>query len=107
MSIKSMVRNPLTAAVLGAVAVAVPAGALYLSGSTHIAEAAGPQTVIAAQPATAAASVAALPDFRSLVQQYGPAVVNVSVRADGKSRIRACRPASTKTIRCTATSARR
>ena len=43
MSIKSMVRNPLTAAVLGAVAVAVPVGALYLSGSTHIAEAAGPQ----------------------------------------------------------------
>ena len=84
MSIKSMVRNPLTAAVLGAVAVAVPVGALYLSGSTHIAEAAGPQTVIAAQPATAAVSVAALPDFRSLVQQYGPAVVNVSVRADAR-----------------------
>jgi serine protease Do len=84
MSVKSMVRNPLTAAVLGAAAVAVPAGALYLSGSGHIAEAAGPQALVAAQPATAAAPVAALPDFRSLVQQHGSAVVNVSVRADAQ-----------------------
>jgi serine protease Do len=82
MSLKSIVRNPVTAALLGAAAVTVPVGALYLSGSSHIAEAAGPPAVVAAQPAIAAAPAAALPDFRSLVQQYGPAVVNVSVRAD-------------------------
>jgi serine protease Do len=36
-------------------------------------------TAVAAAPSVAAPSAAALPDFSSLVEQYGPAVVNVAV----------------------------
>ena len=45
-----------------------------LPGSTHAVSAAA-----AAGPAIASPSAAALPDFASLVEQYGPAVVNVAV----------------------------
>jgi serine protease Do len=45
-----------------------------LPGSTHAVSAAA-----AAGPAVVSPSAAALPDFASLVEQYGPAVVNVAV----------------------------
>ncbi|MBK6350699.1 MAG: DegQ family serine endoprotease [Proteobacteria bacterium] len=77
-----MVRHPLLAAALGATVVALPASALYLYGSGHTARAAGTPAVVASTPAPGVAPIAAgLPDFRPLVQAYGPAVVNVSVRS--------------------------
>jgi serine protease Do len=79
---RAMIRHPLLAASLGAAVVALPASALYLYGSGHTAKAAGTSAVVASAPAPSAAPVVAgLPDFRPLVQAYGPAVVNVSVRS--------------------------
>ena len=79
MSLLSLIRKPLIAAILGAVTIAVPAGALYLAGATR----AVATTAAAANPATpapaAASSATMLPDFSGMVQQYGPAVVNISV----------------------------
>lgn len=80
MSMRALVRNPFVTAVLGAAIVAVPAGVLYLSASSSTV-AAAPSATVAQQPAPVP-MVSSLPDFRSLVQRYGPAVVNVSVRAD-------------------------
>jgi serine protease Do len=101
MSFKTTVSRPLVAAALGAASLALPAGALYMY-SQHAAQAAAPAP-LAAQPAAVqvpgaapAASpapvVAGLPDFRPLVQQYGPAVVNVSVRGTVKTRAGAGMP---------------
>ena len=82
MKTRTMIRHPLLAAALGAAVVALPASALYLYGSGHAARAAVTPAVVASTPAPSAAPVAAgLPDFRPLVQAYGPAVVNVSVRS--------------------------
>ena len=82
MKTRAMIRHPLLAASLGAAVVALPASALYLYGSGHTAKAAGTSAVVASAPAPSAAPVVAgLPDFRPLVQAYGPAVVNVSVRS--------------------------
>ena len=81
MSLLSLIRKPLIAAILGAVTIAVPAGALYLAGATR----AVATTAAAASPATPAPAAASpatmLPDFSSMVQKYGPAVVNISVVA--------------------------
>jgi serine protease Do len=83
---RDLTRHPWLVAALGAAAVALPAGALYIYGSGHAAEAAGSPTIVASAPAPAAAPiVAGLPDFRQLVQAYGPAVVNVSVRSNVKT----------------------
>ena len=92
MSLLSLIRKPLIAAILGAVTIAVPAGALYLAGETRaVATAASSAAIPSAAstaaaaaspvtPAPAAASPATmLPDFSSMVQKYGPAVVNVTV----------------------------
>ncbi len=82
MKTRAMIRHPLLAASLGAAVVALPASALYLYGSGHPAKAAGTSAVVASVPAPSAAPVVTgLPDFRPLVQAYGPAVVNVSVRS--------------------------
>ena len=82
MKTRAMIRHPLLAASLGAAVVALPASALYLYGSGHPAKAAGTAAVVASVPAPSAAPVATgLPDFQPLVQAYGPAVVNVSVRS--------------------------
>jgi serine protease Do len=76
MTLRTFVRSQLFGAILGAAAVAAPAGALY---------AFGPGTPAATQPAptvTAPATGnpnAVLPDFSTMVQKYGPAVVNISV----------------------------
>ncbi|HXO15489.1 MAG TPA: DegQ family serine endoprotease, partial [Steroidobacteraceae bacterium] len=90
MNLLSLIKKPLIAAVLGAVTIAVPVGAVYLAGATRAVatSAATPSaatpTAAAASPATpapAAANAALLPDFSTMVQKYGPAVVNISVVA--------------------------
>ncbi|MGA8044649.1 MAG: hypothetical protein WCA30_00110, partial [Dermatophilaceae bacterium] len=83
MEVKALIRKPLAAAVLGGAFVAVPATALFLYSSEHSAEAAAAAPE-GAPPATLPATPLAsgLPDFRPLVQRYGPAVVNVSVSAN-------------------------
>jgi serine protease Do len=88
---RALIRHPLLAATLGAAVVALPASALYLYGSGHAAEAAATPTVTANLPAASAPArnaapvVTGLPDFSQLVQAYGPAVVNVSVRSNVKT----------------------
>src|SRR5579862_3251900 len=81
MSLMSLVRKPLVVAALGALSVAVPVSALYYSSAAHAA--ASTAAAVPAAPATSstAAPVAAvtLPDFSSMVQKYGPAVVNITV----------------------------
>jgi len=89
-TVTSLIRRPLVAAVLGAAAIALPAAAIYLYGSGRVAHAAGTPAVVAASSVAAPAGapvpvVSGLPDFRQLVQAYGPAVVNVSVRGTVKT----------------------
>src|SRR5882672_250693 len=80
MTARGFVRNQLYAALIGAAAVAAPVGALYALG-------AGPATAPAAatQPAPTVSAPATgnpnavLPDFSTMVQKYGSAVVNISV----------------------------
>jgi len=94
MSLLSLIRKPLIAAILGAVTIAAPAGALYLAGATRAVATAASSAAIpgaastaaaAASPVTPAPAAASpatmLPDFSSMVQKYGPAVVNISVVA--------------------------
>ena len=97
MSIQSVIRKPVVAALLGATVAVVPAAALWASRSAGSADAAEG----AAAPATAAAAAApavSLPggpastDFRALVRRYGPAVVNVSVQQDGNVAARRALP---------------
>jgi serine protease Do len=84
---QTLIRHPLLAATFGAAVVALPAGALYLYGSGHSARAAAMPAVVASAPAPSTAPIVAnLPDFRQLVQAYGPAVVNVSVSSNVKTR---------------------
>ncbi len=80
MTPKTFVRNQIFAALVGAFAVGAPVSALYALG-------AGPGTApsAAAQPAPTVPAPATgnpnavLPDFSTMVQKYGPAVVNISV----------------------------
>jgi serine protease Do len=82
MTPRTFVRNQIFAALIGAAAVAAPVGALYALG-------AGPAPATQAAPATQVAPTvtapatgnpnAVLPDFSTMVQKYGPAVVNISV----------------------------
>jgi serine protease Do len=80
MTARGFVRNQVYAALVGAAAVAAPVGALYALG-------AGPATAPAAvtQPAPTVSAPATgnpnavLPDFSTMVQKYGPAVVNITV----------------------------
>ena len=97
MSIQSIVRKPLVAALLGATVTLVPAAALLASRSTNSEGTADVATVpkSLAAAATKVAAPAAGPastDFRALVQLYGPAVVNVSVRAEGRTAARRALP---------------
>ena len=84
MSLSTMVRKPLVAAILGAATVGMPAGALYFSGSRPSVAAAAADAATPQAPAPVPMT-GSLPDFRALVQRNGPAVVNVSVRADVKT----------------------
>jgi serine protease Do len=79
MTPSTFVRNQLFGVLLGAAAVAAPVGALYALG-------AGPGTVPAATQAAPVVTApatgnpnAVLPDFSTMVQRYGPAVVNITV----------------------------
>jgi serine protease Do len=81
-------RRPWLAAVAGAASVALPAGALYFyNAAPRAADAApGNATVPAAVAATyAEAAKGSLPDFSALVDRYGGAVVNISVKGTVKT----------------------
>jgi len=84
MNARSVIRNPVAAAMLGAAVVALPAGALYFSGSAHPAQAAASPVAAMREPAPLPSTIG-LPDFRALVREFGPAVVNVSVRSDART----------------------
>ncbi len=82
MNFRALVRKPLAAAALGAAVIAAPVSVLYAVGATPAAtvaaapaQAVGPVTSV---PATGNPS-AVLPDFSTMVQKYGPAVVNITV----------------------------
>ena len=82
MNLLNLIKKPLIAGIIGAITIALPAGALYLAGATSAVSAAPSAVQSAPAPATSGASVAAqLPDFSSMVQRYGPAVVNITVTA--------------------------
>src|SRR5438046_7744319 len=78
MQARTFKRSAIALAIAGAFAVgAITADRI----SMHPAQAAAtPATVATASPG---APLVALPDFSVLVDQYGPAVVNISVTADG------------------------
>jgi serine protease Do len=84
MNLSQLIRRPIAAALLGAGAVALPAGALYIYwDAPQAAETAAQSSETAAAPSSAAAlqtAPATLPDFRSLVERNGPSVVNISVK---------------------------
>jgi serine protease Do len=83
MTVRTFVRNQLYGVLLGAAAVAAPIGALHALGTAPAAPAAA--AAAAAQPAPVVPAPATgnpnavLPDFSTMVQKYGPAVVNISV----------------------------
>ncbi len=85
MSMQNLVRKPLVAGVLGALVAAVPLSTLLARGST--AELA--TTTVAAAPVAPSSALprsgVQLPDFSALVERYGPAVVNISVKANMKT----------------------
>jgi serine protease Do len=78
MTLSRLISKPLIAAVLGASMIGVPVGTLYM---TRALATPAPAAVTAqASPAPAAGAPAVmLPDFSSMVQKYGPAVVNIQV----------------------------
>ena len=84
MKLLNLIRKPFIAALLGAALIAVPVSAVYVAGATRAAATPAALTeaaagAVPAAPAPVAAPAIALPDFSSMVQRYGPAVVNISV----------------------------
>jgi serine protease Do len=82
MNVSNLIRKPLIAAVLGASLIGVPLGTFYVAGAAHALAAPPPAAVTApVSPAAPGANPASvlLPDFSSMVQKYGPAVVNIQV----------------------------
>jgi serine protease Do len=79
MNFANLVRKPLIAAVLGASMIGVPIGTLYIAGATRALATPAPAASTVAPAASAANSNVLLPDFSSMVQKYGPAVVNIQV----------------------------
>src|SRR6185437_5526671 len=81
MTVRTAVRNPLIAGVLGVALGAAPLAALYTVGAApttaHAQGSTPPAAVTSAQPRGGVAVL--LPDFTSLVKKYGPAVVNIRV----------------------------
>ncbi|HKT73292.1 MAG TPA: Do family serine endopeptidase [Steroidobacteraceae bacterium] len=77
MSPKNLFRNPLAAALLGAAAVGTPIGVLYAVGTPAPAQTTVTAPVVS--PPAVQNPNAVLPDFSTMVQRYGPAVVNISV----------------------------
>jgi serine protease Do len=79
MNLRDAIRKPLAAAVLGATVIAAPIGVLYATGATATAPATA-AIVAPVQPVPATGNpTAVLPDFSTMVQKYGPAVVNITV----------------------------
>jgi serine protease Do len=81
MTPRIFVRNQIAAALIGAAAVAAPVGALYAFGAgpaASVAQTAPQAAPVVPAPATGNPN-AVLPDFSTMVQKYGPAVVNISV----------------------------
>jgi serine protease Do len=86
MTTTSLVRNPLVAAVVGALAVAAPGAAYLYSTAPHAEQTPAAISAKARSPAPSAVTVRnGLPDFSSLVKAYGPAVVNISVKGTVKT----------------------
>ena len=83
MSLRTAIRKPLAAAALGAAVIAAPVSVLYALGVTpSTASAAAPAATAVAPVTTVPATgnpAAVLPDFSTMVQKYGPAVVNITV----------------------------
>src|SRR6201985_343119 len=84
MSVRTLIRKPLAAAALGAAVIAAPVSVLYAFGVTpSTAAAVTAPAATATGPVTSAPATgnpaAVLPDFSTMVQKYGPAVVNISV----------------------------
>jgi serine protease Do len=82
MNFSNLIRKPLVAAVLGASLIGVPLGTFYVAGAAHALAAPPPAAVTAPVSPTASAANAGavvLPDFSTMVQKYGPAVVNIQV----------------------------
>src|SRR5690242_10838760 len=82
MTARTFVRNQIFAALVGALAVGAPVGAIYAlsggPGATPAPAAAAQAAPTVPAPATGNPN-AVLPDFSTMVQKYGPAVVNISV----------------------------
>jgi serine protease Do len=80
MNLPNLFRKPLLAAVLGAATIALPVGAFYATraAATPTIAASAPAAAVTSAPAAATPGVM-LPDFSSMVQKYGPAVVNITV----------------------------
>ncbi|HVS76288.1 MAG TPA: DegQ family serine endoprotease [Steroidobacteraceae bacterium] len=78
---RTAVRNPMVAAVLGVVLGAAPLAALYTVGAApdtaHAQGSPPPAAVTSTQPRGGVAVM--LPDFTTLVKKFGPAVVNIRV----------------------------
>jgi serine protease Do len=79
MTVRTAVRNPVIAAVLGVVLGAAPLGALYTLGAANTAHAQGSPPAAAVTSAARGGVSVMLPDFTTLVKKYGPAVVNIRV----------------------------
>jgi serine protease Do len=80
MDFPNLIRKPLIAAIAGATMIGVPFGTLYIAGATRaFATPPAAATAPAAPAATAGNTNVLLPDFSSMVQKYGPAVVNIQV----------------------------
>jgi len=80
MTVRTVVRNPLVAGVVGVVLGAAPLAALYSVAAPTMAHAQGsppPAAVTSASPRSGVAVM--LPDFTTLVKKFGPAVVNIRV----------------------------
>jgi serine protease Do len=81
MTLSRLIRKPLIAAVLGASMIGVPIGTLYFAGMTRALATPAPAAVTTQVAPAAAPGVptVTLPDFSSMVQRYGSAVVNIQV----------------------------
>ena len=81
MTVRTAVRNPLIAGVLGIVLGAAPLAALYTVGAAptmaHAQGSPAAAAVTSAQPRGGVSVM--LPDFATLVKKFGPAVVNIRV----------------------------
>jgi serine protease Do len=78
MTLSRLIRQPLIAAVLGASMIGVPVGTLYMTRAHATPAPAAATAQVAPAPAAGSPTVT-LPDFSSMVQKYGPAVVNIQV----------------------------